>query len=655
MFSIKKASFVVGKDPFSEGQLAQLSFTTIDNEDKDDLKHLIFVLDISGSMSERDVFVYETQKYISRIEAMQKGVCKIISELRDDTKISVIQFDNKATILLDGESKSSHDKIKNLQVRGGTNIGKGVLEVLKLESYTKFNPEETAIFVITDGKNSEYVVDDLNPKEVIKKIKNNSNDKKLPRIYSVGVGKDYDFTYITELQVDGSPLTHVQLQSDFGKVQNAGLLKGKRINANITIKNKDKKICTIPECIVTSQEKDFLFAIDPNLLNEDKITIQVCFDRHKPIEQEINVTGNVGEYNEKICSNMINNKFLEIQESYLKQRNSIEKTKFYLSKLFYKVPHYKEYNELRLKIYRFMKEISENNRRYALSSFSSVSMNMTNTLYITPVVRQEISDTNLDTDLVDDELDMDPITLETIKEYCIRVFSINENTGEVYTHLHNLDGFLMMAKDEIKKLPQHERDSKKKKLEEIKEKLEEAKKKKEMDIVSLNKDIKSMLMVLLLGKNPRNRQPIVAFRGCNSRETENLQLTNEQDDQQNLTVPTVPSYVSENVSTSRSDEEESVVNSKQLSYQNKNNPNPQDAKSKLPTIAAPMLAIAGVALGVAIAVHLEMLVVGIVVGACCLVAAAIIYYCNKPSKSLENSNAEAVVNQITVQNYNLRG
>ncbi|WP_353274790.1 ankyrin repeat domain-containing protein [Wolbachia endosymbiont (group B) of Hofmannophila pseudospretella] len=65
-------------------------------------------------------------------------------------------------------------------------------------------------------------------------------------------------------------------------------------------------------------------------------------------------------------------------------------------------------------------------------------------------------------------------------------------------------------------------------------------------------------------------------------------------------------------------------------------------------IVASTLAVAGVALGVAIAAYSGMLAVGIAVGACCLVVAAIIYYCNKPSKSLENSNAEAVVNQITV-------
>lgn len=80
-----------------------------------------------------------------------------------------------------------------------------------------------------------------------------------------------------------------------------------------------------------------------------------------------------------------------------------------------------------------------------------------------------------------------------------------------------------------------------------------------------------------------------------------------------------------------------------------------EKKNKLSAVTVSILAIAGVTLGIAIAVYLEMPAVGIAVGACCLVIAAIIYYCNKPSKSLENSNAEAVVNQITVQNYNLRG
>lgn len=86
-------------------------------------------------------------------------------------------------------------------------------------------------------------------------------------------------------------------------------------------------------------------------------------------------------------------------------------------------------------------------------------------------------------------------------------------------------------------------------------------------------------------------------------------------------------------------------NINQPGCRDKNNPTPQNAKSKLPVIAASMLAITGVATGIAIAVYLEMLAVGIAVGVCCLIAAAIVYYCNKPSKSLENSNPEMVTSE----------
>ncbi len=65
---------------------------------------------------------------------------------------------------------------------------------------------------------------------------------------------------------------------------------------------------------------------------------------------------------------------------------------------------------------------------------------------------------------------------------------------------------------------------------------------------------------------------------------------------------------------------------------------PQSTKSsKLPVIAASALALAGVASGAAIVVCLEMLAVGIAVGASCLVAAAVIYCCT-PKSSVESNN-----------------
>ena len=74
-----------------------------------------------------------------------------------------------------------------------------------------------------------------------------------------------------------------------------------------------------------------------------------------------------------------------------------------------------------------------------------------------------------------------------------------------------------------------------------------------------------------------------------------------------------------------------------------NNTTPQDTKSSnLHIIAASALAVAGVVLGVAIAVHLEMLVVGILVGACCLVAAAVMYHYKWPGSFIETNKVEKV-------------
>ncbi|GKS79710.1 hypothetical protein wHmb_05960 [Wolbachia pipientis] len=72
-------------------------------------------------------------------------------------------------------------------------------------------------------------------------------------------------------------------------------------------------------------------------------------------------------------------------------------------------------------------------------------------------------------------------------------------------------------------------------------------------------------------------------------------------------------------------------------------------KNKWPTTATWKLAIAGVLAGIAASVayftfSASLLVTGVIagVGACCLVAAAIVYYCNKPSSSLEKSSIDKV-------------
>jgi hypothetical protein len=74
-----------------------------------------------------------------------------------------------------------------------------------------------------------------------------------------------------------------------------------------------------------------------------------------------------------------------------------------------------------------------------------------------------------------------------------------------------------------------------------------------------------------------------------------------------------------------------------------NNIIPQDTKSSnLHIIAASILVIAGVVLGVDIAVHLGMPAVGILVGVCCLVAAAVMYHYKWPNSFIEANKVEKV-------------
>ncbi|WP_458694708.1 TomO hydrophobic C-terminal domain-containing protein [Wolbachia endosymbiont (group B) of Pandemis cinnamomeana] len=65
-------------------------------------------------------------------------------------------------------------------------------------------------------------------------------------------------------------------------------------------------------------------------------------------------------------------------------------------------------------------------------------------------------------------------------------------------------------------------------------------------------------------------------------------------------------------------------------------------------IVASTLAVVGVALEVAIAVYSGMLALGIGIGVCCLVVAAIIYHCNSPANLLKDSNAEVAINQMAL-------
>ncbi|WP_395461041.1 hypothetical protein [Wolbachia endosymbiont (group B) of Ablattaria laevigata] len=113
--------------------------------------------------------------------------------------------------------------------------------------------------------------------------------------------------------------------------------------------------------------------------------------------------------------------------------------------------------------------------------------------------------------------------------------------------------------------------------------------------------------------------------------------------------PLVPERLYSETSVVATDQTNGIQNNNQQPS-NLNNDAPRSKeKNKLPTVCAFTLAIAGIVSGIAIAVYSGMLAVGIAVGVCCLIAAAVIYCCNSPSNLLKDSNVEIVVNQITVE------
>ncbi|MCV3769661.1 MAG: hypothetical protein K0T53_03005, partial [Wolbachia pipientis] len=84
-----------------------------------------------------------------------------------------------------------------------------------------------------------------------------------------------------------------------------------------------------------------------------------------------------------------------------------------------------------------------------------------------------------------------------------------------------------------------------------------------------------------------------------------------------------------------------AINNKNFEQATNNSISQNIKNNNLHTIVVSILATAGIALGVSTAVQLEISTVRIAIGACCLVAAAAMYY-SMPKSLVENSKVEEV-------------
>ncbi|KLT21951.1 hypothetical protein wVul_1696 [Wolbachia endosymbiont of Armadillidium vulgare str. wVulC] len=105
----------------------------------------------------------------------------------------------------------------------------------------------------------------------------------------------------------------------------------------------------------------------------------------------------------------------------------------------------------------------------------------------------------------------------------------------------------------------------------------------------------------------------------NNREKQSAECVEEMSNENTQPKPTLPTI---NKQSSESNQKTTALNTKKY------------------VVAASVLAIAGIALGVAVAVYLEMLAVGVAVAAACCLIAATITYCYRPKSSLEDNEVE---------------
>ncbi|MGL9779178.1 MAG: host RNA manipulator TomO [Wolbachia sp.] len=140
---------------------------------------------------------------------------------------------------------------------------------------------------------------------------------------------------------------------------------------------------------------------------------------------------------------------------------------------------------------------------------------------------------------------------------------------------------------------------------------------------------------------------VVSKNGSDQLPADNLEQNSKGVDDSSVSVQSIGMVISQSnsASTITLDDHKSLMKD----IENDNDPSEEDndspqniKKSTLSTIVVSTLVVAAVA-SIAISVYLEMLAVGIAVGACCLVAAAVIYCCT-PKSQVENSEVEKPFN-----------
>ena len=156
-------------------------------------KHIIFVLDVSGSM------------HGPKLQQLKDAMFTILDEMTEQDYFDIISFSSstsRTTTTMqatDANKKKGQDLILKLRAGGGTNIDEALKVAVDLGR--KMITEETVkggekmIFFLTDGNPTEG---EVNNKIIVSNIEANNGETQIP-IYTLAFGQDADFTLMKNI------------------------------------------------------------------------------------------------------------------------------------------------------------------------------------------------------------------------------------------------------------------------------------------------------------------------------------------------------------------------------------------------------------------------------------------------------------------------
>jgi len=209
-------------------------------------KHVIFVLDISGSMSGE------------KINQLKDAMFTILDDMTDKDYFNIITFSSGVShwnpqreielttsanedfnpifdvqgeqFVIEATEQNKKDAIKHIidiNAGGGTNINEGLLEGLKIAKFARQNEKlpgdmQSILVFLSDGQPSSGVT---NGKEITQNVEK-ANILQVP-IYSLGFGRDADFGLIKEISADSDAFSKqiyegsdaaIQLENFFAEI-----------------------------------------------------------------------------------------------------------------------------------------------------------------------------------------------------------------------------------------------------------------------------------------------------------------------------------------------------------------------------------------------------------------------------------------------------